>query len=90
MVAAIAGLAPAVSEHGMIRRGQSACVACTCELKASYSPLNPLVQRFNLAFLYERGAGGLAQSQEKAMKLFDSAASSHSGASRAIADRLFR
>jgi len=30
--------------------------------------------RYNLAFLYERGGGGLATSNERACELFDSAA----------------
>jgi len=47
--------------------------------------------RFNLAFLYERGAGGLKPSQDRCLQLLDAAAEAgHGGAASAIADRLFR
>jgi len=47
--------------------------------------------RFNLAFMYERGAGGLRRSSDRALQLFDAAAEmGHAGAASAIAERLFR
>ena len=47
--------------------------------------------RYNLAFMYEAGAGGLRPSVDRALQLFDSAAElGHGPAAAALAERLFR
>lgn len=47
--------------------------------------------RYNLAFFYERGAGGLRTSSDRCLQLLDAAAEAgHGGAANAIADRLFK
>jgi TPR repeat protein len=47
--------------------------------------------RYNLAFLYERGAGVLKQSTDRCLQLLDAAAEAgHGGAASALAERLFK
>lgn len=47
--------------------------------------------RYNLAFLYERGAGVLKKSTDRCLQLLDAAAEAgHGGAASALAERLFK